>query len=69
MILSSAHQIQSVRESISSLKEAKVELENAVLELFSYNLKDAIHSIGAITQPYENAELLDKMFGEFCLGK
>ena len=69
VILSSAHQIQSVRESISSLKEAKVELENAVLELFSYNLKDAIHSIGAITQPYENAELLDKMFGEFCLGK
>ncbi len=69
VILSSAHQIQSVRESISSLKEAKVELENAVLELFSYNLKDAIRSIGAITQPYENAELLDKMFGEFCLGK
>lgn len=69
VMLSSANQIKSVQDSIESLRQAKLELANGVLELFSYNLKDAICSIGAITQPYESAELLDKMFGEFCLGK
>ncbi len=69
IILSSANQIQSVQDSINALKLAKSELKNGVLELFSYNLKDAIMAIGSITQPYESGELLDKMFGEFCLGK
>lgn len=69
ILLSQAHQIQSIQEAITFLTQAKIELQNGVLELFSYNLKDAISSIGSITQPYENAELLDKIFGEFCLGK
>lgn len=69
ILLSEAHQIQSIQEAINSLTQAKIELEDGVLELFSYNVKDAISSMGLITQPYENAELLDKIFGEFCLGK
>lgn len=69
ILLSEAHQIQSLRETISSLNEAKIELQSGVLELFSYNIKDAIMHIGSITQPYESSELLDKIFGEFCLGK
>lgn len=69
VILSSAYQIQSVQNTIQSLKSAKTELQNGVLELFSYNLKDAIDAIGAITQPYASKDLLDKMFGQFCLGK
>lgn len=69
ILLSEAHQIQSIQATIASLTQAKIELQDGVLEFFSYNLKDAISSIGLITQPYENAELLDKIFGEFCLGK
>lgn len=69
ILLSEAHQLQSIQNAIASLVQAKIELQNGILELFSYNIKDAISHIGAITQPYENAELLDKIFGEFCLGK
>lgn len=69
ILLSEAQQIQSLQKTITSLKQAKIELQNGVLEFFSYNIKDAISYIGAITQPYESSELLDKMFGEFCLGK
>lgn len=67
--LCSANQIQSVKSTLQSLQSARVELESGVLELFSYNVKDAISFLGEITKPYENADLLDKMFGEFCLGK
>lgn len=69
ILLSETHQIQSLQKTIASLVQAKIELQNGILELFSYNIKDAISSIGSITQPYESAELLDKIFGKFCLGK
>ena len=69
IILSSANQIQSVEKTLGYLKEAKAMLECGCLELFSYNIRDAIESIGKITKPYDGADLLDKMFSEFCLGK
>lgn len=69
ILLSEAHQRQSFQRAIASLNLAKLELSRGVLELFSYNIKDAISLIGSITQPYQTAELLDKMFSEFCLGK
>lgn len=69
IILSSANQIQSVEQTLKYLSEAKKKLDNGCLELFSYNVRDAIESIGKITKPYDGADLLDKMFSEFCLGK
>jgi len=50
-------------------KELADEVVGSVLELFSYQIRDAIGHISRITHPYENDEMLDQMFGEFCLGK
>lgn len=69
IILSSTNQIQSIQNTLDFLAEAKKMLNSGCLELFSYNIRDAIESIGKITKPYDGADLLDKMFSEFCLGK
>lgn len=69
IILSSTNQIQSIQNTLDFLAEAKKMLDSGCLELFSYNIRDAIESIGKITKPYDGADLLDKMFSEFCLGK
>ena len=31
--------------------------------------QEGLEQISAITRPYENDQMLDVMFGEFCLGK
>lgn len=69
IILSSTNQIQSIQNALDFLAESKKMLDSGCLELFSYNIRDAIESIGKITKPYDGADLLDKMFSEFCLGK
>ncbi|ANV97623.1 tRNA uridine(34) 5-carboxymethylaminomethyl synthesis GTPase MnmE [Helicobacter enhydrae] len=69
IVLSNASQIQSVKMTLKSLQEAQKELEAGMLEFFSYNLKEAIAHLGHITKPYKTEDLLDKMFGDFCLGK
>ena len=55
--------------SLDSLNRAYVLLASGELELLSYHIRDAIDSISHITRPYENVELLDKLFSAFCLGK
>ena len=52
-------------EVISSLKF----LDSLELEFFSYHIKEAIMHISSITTPYDNEEMLDSMFKNFCLGK
>lgn len=69
IILSGSNQIQSIEQTLTSLSESKKMLDSGCLELFSYNVRDAIESLGKITKPYDGADLLDKMFSEFCLGK
>ena len=69
LLLTSTHQLQCVQESLKHLESAITMLESQQLELFSYHIRDSIESICQITHPYETSELLDKLFGTFCLGK
>jgi tRNA modification GTPase len=69
LMLISARQIEAVSKAKASIEEAKLPLLNAELEFFSYHLQEAIKAISSISKPYDNEEILDKMFGEFCLGK
>ncbi|WP_305862979.1 tRNA uridine-5-carboxymethylaminomethyl(34) synthesis GTPase MnmE [Helicobacter cholecystus] len=69
ILLCASNQIQSIEQTLDFLNEAKEMLHKGCLELFSYNIRDAIESLGKITRPYESTDLLDKMFSEFCLGK
>ena len=69
LMLVSARQIEAVEQSAKETMQAQVPLKNGELEFFSYHLQEAVRYIGTITRPYDNEEVLDKMFGEFCLGK
>ncbi|WP_292661170.1 tRNA uridine-5-carboxymethylaminomethyl(34) synthesis GTPase MnmE [Nitratifractor sp.] len=69
LMLSSRRQIEAVREAQQAIAEALPPLHAGELELFSYRLQEAATALGKITHPYESEEILDRMFGEFCLGK
>ncbi|KIM03155.1 MAG: tRNA modification GTPase TrmE [Sulfurovum sp. AS07-7] len=69
IMLVSNRQIEAVKECIKFIKDAKKPLLSEELELFSYHLTEAVKAISSISKPYDNEDILDKMFSEFCLGK
>ena len=69
LMLISARQIEAVTQAKVSIAEAKEPLLQGELEFFSYHLQEAVKAISSISKPYDSEEILDKMFGEFCLGK
>lgn len=69
MTLISKRQIQSVELTLHHINEATFPLQTGELEFFAHHITEALHNISNITRPYDNDEMLDVMFGEFCLGK
>ena len=69
MTLISKRQILSVENTLYSINLSKNPLETGELEFFAHYITDALEEISSITRPYENDQMLDVMFGEFCLGK
>jgi tRNA modification GTPase len=69
VMLISSRQINAVEETMKNIQEAFVPLEDQELEIFSFHLNEAVKEMASITRPFENDEMLDKMFGSFCLGK
>ncbi len=69
IMLISLRQSEAVRKTLSAIVEAKEPLVDGELELFSFHMLEAINAMSSITRPFDNDEMLDKMFGSFCLGK
>jgi tRNA modification GTPase len=69
IMLVSLRQIDAISKTISSIDESINPLQDGELEFVSYHIGDAIKHISSISKPYEHDEMLDKMFGSFCLGK
>jgi len=69
IMLISQRQVLAVQNTLSNIEEAFEPLRDQELEIFSFHLNEAIKEISSITRPFENDEMLDKMFGSFCLGK
>jgi tRNA modification GTPase len=67
--LISQRQMSACELAIGELGSSLEYLQSGELELFSFHIKESVKAIGAITSGYDNEEMLDKMFGEFCLGK
>lgn len=68
-MLISRRQTDAVKGALAAIEEASLPLEEQELELFSFHVGQAIHALASITRPFDNEEMLDKMFGSFCLGK
>jgi tRNA modification GTPase len=69
LILINQRQIRSVENALKALHEAQREFEQNELELFAFNINEAVDHIASITKPFERDEILDSMFSDFCLGK
>jgi len=69
IMLISSRQINAVEETMKNIEESFMPLEDQELEIFSFHLNEAVKEMASITRPFENDEMLDKMFGSFCLGK
>ncbi len=69
LMLISTRQIDAVQRAKQAILDAREPLLNGELEFFSYHLQEAVLALGSISKPYDSDEILDKMFGEFCLGK
>ncbi len=69
LLLTSKRQMQAVKNSYESIELSVDLLEEGELELFAFNLNEAIMSISSISRNFERDEILESMFGSFCLGK
>ncbi|MEA1983113.1 MAG: tRNA uridine-5-carboxymethylaminomethyl(34) synthesis GTPase MnmE [Campylobacterota bacterium] len=69
IMLISTRQISAVEETMKNIEDSFIPLEDQELEIFSFHLNEAVKEMASITRPFENDEMLDKMFGSFCLGK
>ena len=69
IMLVSKRQIQEVKQILIHINESSIPLKSGELELFAYHINEALLHISNLTRPYEHTQMLDVMFGEFCLGK
>ncbi len=69
MTLISKRQVNSVKDTLFHINASTTPLETGELEFFAHHIHEALENISNITRPYENDQMLDVMFGEFCLGK
>jgi tRNA modification GTPase len=68
-VLVSNMQMQSVTDTVDELKQALMTFDDGNLEFFAFHINESLKYISNITRPYEYSNMLDVMFGEFCLGK
>ncbi len=69
LMLNSDRQIRACESALDALKNADKRLGCGELEIFAFEINRAIADISSISHPFERSEILDEMFGNFCLGK
>ncbi|MEA3383781.1 MAG: tRNA uridine-5-carboxymethylaminomethyl(34) synthesis GTPase MnmE [Campylobacterota bacterium] len=67
--LVSKNQVTEVQSALTHIKQSNTPLQSGELEFFAFHINEALNNISNITRPYEHTQMLDVMFGEFCLGK
>ncbi len=67
--LVSQQQVSEVEQTLNNIKQAFSPLQTGELEFFAHHINEALDHMSNITRPYEHSQMLDVMFGEFCLGK
>lgn len=55
--------------ALLALVDARAVLQDAAFELVAVNLRAALEAMGAITGTTARADILDNIFGKFCIGK
>ncbi|MCR2066469.1 tRNA uridine-5-carboxymethylaminomethyl(34) synthesis GTPase MnmE [Campylobacter helveticus] len=68
-LVSSLDFIHSCKKASEAIQRAKTLLDKRVLELFAFEFNMAIEELAKFTKDFKREEILDEMFGNFCLGK
>jgi tRNA modification GTPase len=70
ILISNLRQTESLKKCLSSLQNVQGHLlDNLSLEFISEEVKLAVHYLDQITGKDVDADLLDKIFSSFCIGK
>ncbi|EOI2934289.1 tRNA uridine-5-carboxymethylaminomethyl(34) synthesis GTPase MnmE [Campylobacter jejuni] len=69
IMVSSLDLINACKISSEAIFRAKGLLEESSLELFAFELNLVINELARFTKDFQRDEILDEMFGNFCLGK
>ncbi|EED2513063.1 tRNA uridine-5-carboxymethylaminomethyl(34) synthesis GTPase MnmE [Campylobacter jejuni] len=69
IMVSSLDLINACKISSEAIFRAKGLLEESSLEFFAFELNLAINELARFTKDFQRDEILDEMFGNFCLGK
>ncbi len=67
--LVSSRQIEATKKCLANIVSSQKSSSSNDMELLSFELNEALKNISSITEPYSHDQMLDVMFGEFCLGK
>jgi len=68
-MLTSLRQKDAVKHAYEAIEGSIQRLSEGELELFAFHINEAIEAISSITTLFERDEILEKMFGSFCVGK
>ncbi len=69
-LVSSARHKDALRRSLEHIQAAEVTLANGLpLDFVAIDLRAALDALGEITGETATADLLDRIFAEFCIGK
>ncbi len=69
ILLITKRQNDATTKDSLAIKNSFSHLNEGELELFAYEINEAIGHVSSITKPFYRDEILDKMFASFCLGK
>ncbi|RQD67584.1 tRNA uridine-5-carboxymethylaminomethyl(34) synthesis GTPase MnmE [Campylobacter hepaticus] len=69
IMVSSLAFLNACKISSEAICRAKDLLKENALELFAFELNLAIEELARFTKDFQRSEILDEMFGNFCLGK
>ncbi|TFH04747.1 MAG: tRNA uridine-5-carboxymethylaminomethyl(34) synthesis GTPase MnmE, partial [Spirochaetales bacterium] len=69
-VIDSARQFDLLRRAETAVRETRLGLEQGVsVDAVAVDLQDALSAIGEITGEVTSSDILDVMFGSFCVGK
>ncbi len=69
LLLTSKRQMSAIKSSFMEIRASKEVLNEGELEIFAFHINEALRYISSISKNFDRDEILDKMFGSFCLGK
>lgn len=69
LILMNSIQENVFLDSVKCIEKSIIYLQDNKLELASFELNEILKNIATFTKPYDNDEVLDSMFSQFCVGK